>query len=225
MGLGFWIYLVLLAALLWVIIKLAKETNLLRDSYPADPGKPSTFSLSKCQMAFWFVVVLASFCFIWLATGAVDTLSSSALALLAISGGTGLVATLIDRSKQASEQKALEAAHAEQATIIEGIKDSGGVPGPTQTQELATAQNNIASASSQLTPLASEGFLKDVLTDANGIAIHRLQIFVWTIVLGVIFAVSVYQGLSMPELSGTLLGLMGISSATYLGLKAPEKQT
>jgi len=48
--------------------------------------------------------------------------------------------------------------------------------------------------------------------------------FVWTLVLGVIFVGSVYKNLEMPEFSATLLGLMGISSGTYLGFKVPEKQ-
>ena len=47
--------------------------------------------------------------------------------------------------------------------------------------------------------------------------------FVWTLVLGIIFIASVYNNLSMPEFSSTLLGLMGISSGTYLGFKVPEK--
>jgi len=69
----------------------------------------------------------------------------------------------------------------------------------------------------------SEGFLKDVLSDRDGISLHRFQMFVWTLVLGVIFIVSVYRSLEMPEFSATLLGLMGISSGTYLGFKVPEK--
>jgi ABC-type sugar transport system permease subunit len=69
----------------------------------------------------------------------------------------------------------------------------------------------------------SRGFLKDVLSDADSISLHRFQMFVWTLVLGVIFIASVYKNLSMPEFSTTLLGLMGISSGTYLGFKVPEK--
>ena len=55
-------------------------------------------------------------------------------------------------------------------------------------------------------------------------SIQRFQMFVWTLILGIIFVVSVYKDLSMPEFSGTLLGLMGISSGTYLGFKFPEKK-
>ena len=69
----------------------------------------------------------------------------------------------------------------------------------------------------------SRGFLNDLLNDANGVSLHRFQMFVWTIVLGVIFVASVYNNLSMPEFSATLLGLMGISSGTYVGFKAQEK--
>jgi len=68
-------------------------------------------------------------------------------------------------------------------------------------------------------PTVTGGFVNDLISDANGVSIHRLQMFVWTLVLGVIFLASVYNDLAMPEFSATLLGLMGISSGTYLGVK------
>lgn len=70
----------------------------------------------------------------------------------------------------------------------------------------------------------SRGFLRDVLSDAGGISLYRLQLFVWTLVLGIIFVASVYHGLQMPQFSSTLLGLMGISSGTYVGFKVPESR-
>lgn len=70
----------------------------------------------------------------------------------------------------------------------------------------------------------TKGFLNDVITDPNGVSLHRFQMFVWTLVLGVIFVGSVFKDLEMPQFSATLLGLMGISSGTYLGFKVPEKQ-
>lgn len=75
-------------------------------------------------------------------------------------------------------------------------------------------------------PASSVGFLSDVLSDSSGggISIHRFQMFAWTLILGVIFVSSVYAELSMPEFNATLLGLMGISSGTYLGFKFPEKK-
>lgn len=73
--------------------------------------------------------------------------------------------------------------------------------------------------------VASRGFLRDVLSDDQGISLHRFQLFAWTLVLGVIFIASVYNGLQMPQFNPTLLGLMGISSGTYLGFKVPEART
>lgn len=71
----------------------------------------------------------------------------------------------------------------------------------------------------------SVSFLHDILSDGNGVSIHRFQMFAWTVILGGIFCASVYADLAMPEFNATLLGLMGISSGTYLGFKFPEKKT
>ena len=75
----------------------------------------------------------------------------------------------------------------------------------------------------KLDPGISEGFLRDTLSDGDGFSLHRFQIMAWTVALGVIFIATAYNNLSMPEFSPTLLGLMGISSGTYLGFKMPEK--
>ena len=75
-------------------------------------------------------------------------------------------------------------------------------------------------------PPSSQGLIKDILTDTGvGISFHRFQMFIWTLVLVVFFIVSVWNRLSMPEFSMTLLALMGISNGTYLGFKLPQSQT
>jgi hypothetical protein len=69
----------------------------------------------------------------------------------------------------------------------------------------------------------SRGFFEDILTDDDiGISFHRFQMFVWTVVLGIIFIASVYRQLAMPEFNDTLLALMGISSGTYMGFMIAE---
>ena len=77
---------------------------------------------------------------------------------------------------------------------------------------------------SQSSPTTSQGFLRDLLSDGSGYSFHRFQIFAWTIVLGIIFVLSVYNNLTMPEFSTTLLGLMGLSAGTYIGFKFPEQK-
>jgi hypothetical protein len=71
----------------------------------------------------------------------------------------------------------------------------------------------------------SQGFLKDIISDCNGVSIHRFQMVAWTVILGVFFIRSVFFNLSMPEINDSMLVLMGISSGTYVGLKIPEKIT
>lgn len=72
----------------------------------------------------------------------------------------------------------------------------------------------------------SEGWFKDLTTDLNGPTVHRIQVVCWTAALGIVFLIGVYRDLTMPpEFSATLLTLMGISSAGYIGFKFPEKNT
>ena len=89
----------------------------------------------------------------------------------------------------------------------------------------AEAESRLNNASSAAFIVdGSEGFLLDVLSDANGVNVHRFQMLVVTVVLGILFCVGVYRNLAMPEFDTNLLALMGISSGAYLGLKIPESQ-
>jgi hypothetical protein len=74
-------------------------------------------------------------------------------------------------------------------------------------------------------PYVSQGWFRDITSDLNGTALHRLQTLCWTVALGAVFLISVYRELSMPDFNGTLLALMGISSAGYVGFKIPESNS
>lgn len=80
--------------------------------------------------------------------------------------------------------------------------------------------SNGSEAAAAMTRAGSKGFVHDLIYDNDGVSLTRMQIVVWTITLGVIFANQVYVNLKMPEFSATLLTLMGISSGTYLTGKA-----
>lgn len=69
----------------------------------------------------------------------------------------------------------------------------------------------------------SKGFIKDILSDPNGICFHRFQVFAWTVVMVAVFIRQVTSYFVMPEFNAALLTLMGISSGTYLGFKVSEK--
>jgi hypothetical protein len=68
----------------------------------------------------------------------------------------------------------------------------------------------------------SEGWWVDILSDANGVSLHRFQLAAFTLVLAFVFVLGVYDDLAMPEFNTTLMGLLGLSASTYLGLKIPE---
>lgn len=61
---------------------------------------------------------------------------------------------------------------------------------------------------------------EDLLTEEAGTYdFHRFQILAWTIVLGLIFVVKVFDERVMPTFDTNVLLLMGISSGAYLGFK------
>lgn len=71
----------------------------------------------------------------------------------------------------------------------------------------------------------SQGFFLDILSDENGVSIHRLQHVIWSIIVGVIYIHFVAKSTVLPDdtiLTNQILILMGISTGAYVGVKATE---
>lgn len=78
----------------------------------------------------------------------------------------------------------------------------------------------------------SQGFLTDILSDENGISIHRLQAVAFNIVYGLGFLSTFFSALSdaankkyaypLIEFEPWQLSLLGVSAIGYLGLKSSE---
>jgi hypothetical protein len=73
---------------------------------------------------------------------------------------------------------------------------------------------------------SSGNFFIDIVSDKDGVSVHRFQNVVWTIVAVIVYIYK-YNNPEhpkdfLPTLSSTLLALTGISSATYLSLKTRE---
>jgi hypothetical protein len=73
--------------------------------------------------------------------------------------------------------------------------------------------------------ISSEGFFIDILSDENGISIHRCQSLIFNLIYGLIFIYLSLVTKKMPDFGELELTLIGISSATYIGLKATENKT
>jgi hypothetical protein len=237
------IVLITLFLLLW----LARKTNIIREPGAPISGKRRPYNLGRAQMAFWFFLIYASYVTIWLITDTLDTITPSLLALMGISAGTALGEALIDDGKDTAkanqlrdltaEKQALDQTVTQLQSQVEGINL---IAQPTVTDQanrdainrqliegrtrLGQIQQQLFALSADAGPMVSQGFLRDILSDGGGYSFHRFQIFAWTIVLGIIFVSSVYNSLTMPEFSSTLLGLMGLSAGTYIGFKFPEQK-
>jgi hypothetical protein len=90
-----------------------------------------------------------------------------------------------------------------------------------KVSEVIIEKNTAISRYRKLTN-QSESWFIDILSDANGVSFHRFQLFSWTLIMGGVFAGAAYLELNMPVFDTTLMGLLGLSAATYLGLKVPE---
>ncbi len=226
---------VFLVVLLIALLYLGWRSDLLRDAIgerPAAPAK-SPFSLGRVQMAWWFYLVIAAFLYIWLVTGQANTFTASVLALIGISAGTGLAAIFVDQQKASGvasqrvalviEQTALQTRIAElEAGGVSAAGSALDVELQSKRSRLTEVNATIAALPALPAPPVSSGLI-DLLRDGGGISFHRFQIVVWTLVLGVVFVRAVARDLTMPDFDTTLLGLMGLSSGTYIGFKFPEK--
>jgi hypothetical protein len=72
-------------------------------------------------------------------------------------------------------------------------------------------------------PQRHVNILIDILSDAQGVNIHRLQMAVWTVVFGGVVASRILSCITFPHLDNTAYILMGISSGTYVWFKRTEK--
>ena len=240
--------LLVIGATLVLLLWLVRSTNIIREpGPPPTPGKKRPYNLGRAQMAFWFFLIYASYVAIWLITAALDTITPSLLALMGISAGTALGEAMIDNGKDTALTNQVQDLSAEKLALEESIPqtqeqlDAANAAASTAlvdqsnrdalNRQLTDSRTRLGQIDQQLRTLAaqepktvSSGFLRDVLSDSSGYSFHRFQIFAWTIVLGIIFVSSVYNSLTMPEFSTTLLGLMGLSAGTYIGFKFPEQK-
>jgi hypothetical protein len=242
--------IVILGALV-AFLALARHTHIIRDATaPRRPDGLRPYSLARGQMAFWFFLVIASYFFLWIVTGDMDTLNTSVLGLIGISAGTALGSAFVDAAKpvsvgspgnqpivdvtrphlevlaeltqlRADTQKELEALQ-KARTLISPSNKQALDDNERQQNEVRERLANYRWQSAYFAWPTWKGVMYDLLAENNLISFHRFQIFVWTLILGIMFVANVYNELAMPEFSATLLGLLGISAGTYVGFKLPE---
>jgi hypothetical protein len=241
-------------AIVVVIVAIAaiwlygRRTTLLKDNLlPQIAPERQPYSLGRWQMAFWFVIIFDSFVAIYIARDDFNSLNPQALWLMGISAASGVSAVVVDVLKDSPADAAnrglkalglqnyddVERTRAEIAQREALLKT---VPPPANAPQLAVEISDrellLAAYERVIRPFVSQGWYKDLTTDTNGAALHRVQTLVWTIALGVVFIATVIANLTtgvathliMPQFDTSLLLLLGISNAGYIGFKYPEPQ-
>ena len=174
---------------------------------PMPAGYRAPYSLARFQLLWWSGIVTASYVAILTITGSMDTITTGTMALMGIVGGTSVLAAFQDRRPGDDETRRQQHAAAYRTAAAANPPDHA----------------TMAASLNQIYP-PTRGWLTDLLSDAAGYNIHRLQLLAWTMVLGVTFLYEVTRTLGMPELSANLLALTGISNGTYFGFKMQEQQ-
>jgi hypothetical protein len=262
-----------------LVLGHARSGATLRDGLlPQLEAKRQTYSLGRCQMAFWFVLVFVSFVFLYIALWDYNTVSGQALWLMGISSATALCSIEVDVLKDSpadAVNRALQALGlntyddvkrldediaarvADRAELEDALRgkrreaqdaENNARAAPDDEDlaakalalakavadmersmaayrlEIQDRQNVKQTFEQKIKPFVTQGWFQDLTTDINGPTLHRLQSLFWTLAIGVVFVIAVYRDLSMPpDLSPTLLALMGISGAGYVGFKYPER--
>ncbi|MGZ3821782.1 MAG: hypothetical protein ACXVB6_14395, partial [Mucilaginibacter sp.] len=144
----FWAILIALAALVYFF---DRKYFMLKDNGTV---LPRPYSFARTQLAWWTIIVVASFVSIIIERGAAPTFDNSTLYLLGISSATTIGATLIDISDQTNPAV---------TTLGQDMK--------------------------------SDNFFLDILSDKNGINVHRFQTVVFNIIFSVWFIIEVLSNL------------------------------
>ena len=239
-----WSAAVLVLIVIVLTFYFGKNSDMLRDS-PSVAGTRQSYSLARVQMAWWFVLVVVGFIVILLVSGNLDSIPATIVALTGISATTGVAAVLITprpaqrataRKDGLEERRSALAAGLTDidAAIASANQQLAAAPGDaTLTSLIQGLQDRRAARVGEINRLALEmadvspdspsgGFWRDLVTSDRGtVALDRLQMVVWTILLGGLYLHSVLVYVTMPDFSTTLLSLMGVSSGAYIGFKLP----
>lgn len=220
-----WVWIAVISILLFVFGFFAWKSDILRDGQKPYAGARPPLSLARTQMAIWLFVIVICYIWIWLITGELNTLDGTPLILMGISATTYLGAAMIENTDLAQPEKVAEKKKEINAVTAQ-MKAAASDPQKiellrTQKQQMLNELDTLKQEST-VEKHPSNGFKQLLSDDTGGVKLHRFQNLVWTVILGLIFLSGAFTKLSMPEFSATLLGVLGISSGTYLGFKFPE---
>jgi len=235
-------YLVLVLQIL-LVVYLQKKFHVLCNNSTSHP-KP--YSFSRWQLVWWTFIILTTFISVIIATGKIPDFNQSSLILLGIGSITTVTASLIDISDDenanaATAQNTAVAVATTTATTAPVTDPTAPVSDAAPTTDPAPA-TTVVVVTPPVTPRAQDikraNFLLDILSDKNGISIHRLQAFIFNLVFGLWFIYTSVQNIKtintltlqpiidgvIPVVANNNLILLGMSAGLYTALKSTENK-
>lgn len=206
------IYLFVFALFSFLAFLLQKKFSIICDT---SNQTPKTYSYARLQLLWWTFIVFATFISIFLASGQIPVFDSSTIILLGIGVATTAIARITDISDQNKYNADIAKAMLAQASGV-----PAAIPEPLNKDQ------------------QSEGFWLDILSDKNGVSIHRLQAVIFNLVFGLWF---IYQSVIhlkgvdaqtpanvlnsiIPVIGENNLILLGLSAGAYAALKTTENK-
>jgi hypothetical protein len=219
----------------FVLLALATDILKAKDAR-LRPNGAKQWSLSHFQLAFWFMVVFFGFFYLWVLTGKmalpITAVTLCSIALVTAIGGEGITQfssnseelsaynrLMLDR-RAMSDRYIIDLIRNQMKSARARIDASAANPSAAEKAHCDYLEYARQLRFMQLPKMGR--WLTDLLSENGDITLHRFQMLAWTLGLGAMFLFHVVGELSLPDLPGSLVALMGLSAGTYLGFRIPE---
>jgi hypothetical protein len=205
------------------------------------------YSLSRLQILLWTAMIMGGYFGVAFPKGGFINIPPEVLGLLGITLGSTVVSTAIKANQmqtgqtESDGQRNREIAASAQNEMLRllGVDQPELLSADEKSALLAhLSEDECAELNRQIVAQRKPSWMDLFTQEQKGtehlIDIGKLQMFAWAVVALTIYGgmlvaqltlplAAVYELTELPNVTGTILALMGISQATYLGMKLPDQ--
>ena len=205
------------------------------------------YSLARLQILLWTALIIGGYFVIALPKLGFITIPNDVLGLLGVTLGSTVVSTAIKANQMLTGQT--EDEEQRHRTIAESAQNELlGLLGVERPENLSMdekavlldnlSQDELVELNRQVEAKRKPSWIDIFSQEQKGkehlIDVGKLQMFAWTVAALVIYSAILIDQLALPpeevqkltelpNVTGTILALMGISQAAYLGMKLPNQ--
>jgi hypothetical protein len=205
------------------------------------------YSLSRLQALLWTALIIGAYFGMALPKQEFVSLPSGVLGLMGISLGSTVLSTAIKANQTLTGQTADESNRLDavvrttenEILRLLGADDAAYLPSGDRTSLLESiSEDEKAEVEREITARSKPSWMDVFSQEQRGteqlVDIGKLQMFAWSVASMFIYGSIVVSNLTLPlnelrelsalpDVSGTVLALMGLSQAAYLGMKLPRQ--